>query len=259
MHSGILKDMLPHKLDPLKGKKRGIKGALPFVRAHGGMGLYPMKGNIKALKCHAADIDTGIGSCMHHERKIDILKASFLLHNDLSADRLLRRCPIDHDLIGLILTEIPKCQSSSDHRRSLHVMSAGMTDPFQRIVLCQKSKGRTSVSLFIDGTECSREICDPALDLKSLFFQIIGKDPTGADFLKSRLRQIINPVCHFGKLCHVRRNGLLYCFFLHISILLSQFREDPKRSDPFLNSRSISFSSFLSSVTIRFLCLTNVV
>ena len=96
MHSGILKDMFPHKLDPLKGKKRGIKGALPFVRAHGGMGLYPMKGNIKALKCHTADIDTGIGSCMHHECKIDILKAPFLLHNDLSADRLLRWCPVDH-------------------------------------------------------------------------------------------------------------------------------------------------------------------
>ena len=138
-------------------------------------------------------------------------------------------------------------------------MSAGMTDPFQRVVLCQESKGRSSFSLFIDGTECSREICDPTLDLKSIFFQIIGKDPTGADFLKPWLRQIINPVCHFGKLCHVRRNGLLYYFFLHISILLSQFREDPKRSDPFLNSRSISFSSFLSSVTIRFLCLTNVV
>ena len=259
MHSGILKNMFPHKLDPLKGKKRGIKGTLPFVRAHGGMSFYPMEGNVKALKCHTADIDTGIGGCMHHERKIDILKTPFLLHNDLSADCLLRRCPVDHDLIGLILTEIPECQGRSDHRRSLHVMTAGMTDPFQCVVLCEKSKGRTSVSLFIDSTESSREICDPALDLKSLFFQIICKDPTGADFLKPRLRQIINPVCHFGKLCHVRRNGLLYCFFLHISILLSQFREDPKRSDPFLNSRSISFSSFLSSVTIRFLCLTNVV
>ena len=138
-------------------------------------------------------------------------------------------------------------------------MTAGMTDPFQCVVLCQESKGRSSVSLFIDSTESGRKTRDPTLDLKSLFLQIICKDRTGADFLKPRLSQVINPVCHFGKLCHVRRNGLLYCLFLHISILLSHFREDPKRSDPFLNSRSISFSSFLSSVTIRFLCLTNVV
>ena len=42
--------------------------------------------------------------------------------------------------------------------------------------------------------------------------------------------------------------GATACFivsFFISSILLSQFREDPKRSDPFLNSKSISFSSFL--------------
>ena len=72
-----------------------------------------MEGNVKALKCHTADIDAGIGGCMHHERKVDILKTPFLLHNDLSADRLLRRCPVDHDLIGLILTEIPECHGRS--------------------------------------------------------------------------------------------------------------------------------------------------
>ena len=102
-----------------------------------------MEGNVKALKGHTADIDTGIGGCMHHERKVDILKAPFLLHNDLSADRLLRRCPVDHDLIAdpyrdpevpeqLRSQTVPAC----DVRRHDRSLSARRTLPrIQRKVL----------------------------------------------------------------------------------------------------------------------------
>ena len=111
---------------------------------------------------------------MHHQRNVNVLKAALFFHDDLSADRLLCRRSVNDDLIRLFTAYITKCQSGSDHRRSLHVVSAGMSDIFYSIIFCQKAKGRTTAALLVYSPEGCRKSCNSTFYLKSFCFQIFG-------------------------------------------------------------------------------------
>ena len=61
---------------------------------------------IEAFQCHTAQIDAGCRSRMHHQGNINVLEASFFLHDDLTPDGFFSRRSINYDLIGLLFADV---------------------------------------------------------------------------------------------------------------------------------------------------------
>ena len=136
------------------------------------MGGFSVEGHPEILKSHGLYVHAGIRRAVHHKGNVNVLEAAVFLHDDLSADALLRRGAVNHDLIGLIPRQLLDAQGGSDNSGPLHVVAAAMSHG-QSIVFRQQSKGGAAISLLIHRAEGSLHTAYAALHLKAIFLQAV--------------------------------------------------------------------------------------
>ena len=147
------------------------------------MTLYSVKRDNKILQCHAFLINWCIWWTMWHECKIKLLHVTSIKHNYLTAQCFFCRCAIYHKLKRIVLHHIFYRNCSSDSCRSLHVMSARMSNIFKCIVLYEYSKHRCCIFSLIIYCRPAVIPCCPkssikrysSLNSESLILQIVGQ------------------------------------------------------------------------------------
>ena len=127
VHPGIFQHMLPHELDSLEGDQDTVQRTASLLRGHSRMGFLPVERHPEIFQGHRLYIHTGLRRRVHHQRYVNVPEASVLLHDDLSAQRFLRRSTVYHDLIWLVAGKFPDTQGGSDRHRPLHLMTAAVS------------------------------------------------------------------------------------------------------------------------------------
>ena len=176
VHSGAVHHMLTHELHTVKGKQHGIRCASALMGRTGSMCLNAVKIHTVRPQCHAAtgNASASAGS-MGSQRHIQLLEAAVITHNDLAAEALLGRCAVNGDGKGNIRTlqHIFKGNRCTDGRRTLHMVTAGMTLVFQRIIFAQKADIRAAFAVRPGGTVGGVQTADGVLHFKALLFQLV--------------------------------------------------------------------------------------
>ena len=164
------------------------------------MGTRSMKTQDIGGDGHTFDVGGSGLRGVEHQCDIAFRDITGIQHIDLAAERFLCGRAIDSKCKGQIVCQLFQSNSGSGQSRTLHVMAASMTDPFQRIIFNQQAEIRAAAAVVINGLKSRIKSGNSLLNNETVLFQVAAQKLRCLILLSIKLGVVENKIRHGAEL-----------------------------------------------------------
>ena len=197
----------------LEGDQKSIQSTAAVLGLQSRMGLLAMEGDSKAGHGQGLYINSGGGRTVHHQGDVNILEAAVFQHTEFAVGGLLSGSAVDTDGVGSVSGTVFQGLCRTDDGRTLHMVPAGVADPFKGVVLAEQTNLGTALSVVELGPECGLDTADTVLNCETGFCQVVGDDLFSVELLKSQFGMVEDIIGHRGQRLTLGLNRFENCFF----------------------------------------------